>query len=141
MSDLSAIHCTVCKQLCDKSQRILFFKSRSVGPSWWTGTNGPFCSIACLKTRHPDKPNSIPTTARGNDDRTDAPLHKTVEGAEAHPQMSMMLWMATEGGRKCPQCGRYAKSETLGDLSFSTTGAIVSRISMYGHLPGHGCNK
>ena len=56
-------------------------------------------------------------------------------------EMGMMCWMATEGGRKCPQCGRYAKPETLGNLSFYTTGSGVARISMYGHLPGHGCNK
>jgi len=60
---------------------------------------------------------------------------------EARKQMGMMCWMATEGGRKCPQCGRYAKPETLGNLSFYTTGSVVARISMYGHLPGFGCNK
>jgi hypothetical protein len=59
----------------------------------------------------------------------------------ARKQMGMMCWMATEGGRKCPQCGRYAKTETLGNLSFYTTGIVVARISMYGHLPGYGCNK
>lgn len=62
-------------------------------------------------------------------------------GSEARKQMGMMCWMATEGGRKCPQCGRYAKPETLGNLSFYTTGSVVARISMYGHLPGHGCNR
>jgi hypothetical protein len=62
-------------------------------------------------------------------------------GSEARNQMGMMCWMATEGGRKCPQCGRYAKPETLGNLSFYTTGSVVARISMYGHLPGYGCNK
>jgi len=62
-------------------------------------------------------------------------------GSEALKQMGMMCWMATEGGRKCPQCGRYAKPETLGNLSFYTTGSVVARISMYGHLPGYGCNK
>ena len=61
--------------------------------------------------------------------------------SDASKQMGMICWLATEGGRKCPQCGRYAKPETLGNLSFYTTGSIVARISMYGHLPGYGCNQ
>lgn len=52
-------------------------------------------------------------------------------------KMSMVMFLATEGGRKCPQCGRYAKPEQLGSLSFSCPGV---RVSMYGHLPGFGCN-
>jgi len=55
--------------------------------------------------------------------------------------MDYGTWMSTEGGRKCPLCGRYAKPETLGNLSFRTTGSVVARISMYGHLPGYGCNQ
>jgi hypothetical protein len=69
------------------------------------------------------------------------PVLLPTTGFEARPQMGMMCWMATEGGRKCPQCGRYAKQETLGNLSFYTTGSVVARISMYGHLPGYGCNQ
>jgi len=52
-----------------------------------------------------------------------------------------MEWCATEGGRKCPMCGRYAKAETLGDLSFYTAPPTVARITMFGHLPGYGCNQ
>ena len=58
------------------------------------------------------------------------------------PDMSYMLWMATEGGRKCPQCGRYAKAGEVGNLSFCYSDGVTSgRISMYGHLPGFGCNR
>lgn len=52
------------------------------------------------------------------------------------------VWLATEGGRKCPQCGRYARPDELGDLSFSyrTQNGGTARVSMFGHKPGHGCN-
>lgn len=54
------------------------------------------------------------------------------------PKMEMMQWYATEGGRKCPMCGRYAKAEDLGDLSRWIGNA---RVSAYGHIEGRGCNK
>jgi hypothetical protein len=55
--------------------------------------------------------------------------------------MSYMASMATEGGRKCPMCGRYAKKGTVGNLSFTADiGGGYAHISMYGHLHGHGCN-
>jgi hypothetical protein len=55
--------------------------------------------------------------------------------------MSFGTFMATEGGRKCPQCGKYAKREELGNLSFKTHFPQGwAHISMYGHLPGYGCN-
>lgn len=59
------------------------------------------------------------------------------------PRMGFMQWLATEGGRKCPQCGRYAKPSDLGNLSFTyqTQDGGTARVSMYGHLPGKGCNK
>lgn len=50
----------------------------------------------------------------------------------------MAVWYATEGGRKCPQCGRYAKSDELGWIGIHAPGMIVD---MYGHLPGTGCNR
>lgn len=53
-------------------------------------------------------------------------------------QMSMAAWLETDGGRRCPQCGKFAKKNDLGDLSFAITGG---RVSAYGHLPGFGCNK
>jgi len=58
-------------------------------------------------------------------------------------RLGMMAWMATEGGRKCPMCGRYAKTEELGNLSrnFGTPDGGWAHISMYGHLPGFGCNQ
>lgn len=56
-------------------------------------------------------------------------------------EMGMMEWYATEGGRKCPMCGQYAKAETLGNLSFYTAPPTVARITMFGHLPGYGCNQ
>jgi predicted nucleic acid-binding Zn ribbon protein len=57
---------------------------------------------------------------------------------KAGPKMSMMAWLATEGGRKCPACGKYAKAEQLGYTGFKTAGMIVNS---YGHLPGYGCNR
>ncbi len=54
------------------------------------------------------------------------------------PPMSMMAFLATEGGRKCPQCGKFAKSEELGNISIP---GPDYHISMHGHLPGFGCNK
>lgn len=76
---------------------------------------------------------------------TDSPAGVVVSDACSVPPkraMSMMAWYATEGGRKCPACGRYAKAEELG----STGGVIklsgmVCHISSYGHLPGFGCNR
>jgi hypothetical protein len=58
-------------------------------------------------------------------------------------ELGMMEWMATEGGRKCPMCGRYAKTQELGNLSHNiqTHDRGRAHISMYGHLPGFGCNK
>jgi len=50
-------------------------------------------------------------------------------------------FMATEGGRKCPMCGKYAKKGTVGNLSFTADiGGGLAHMSMYGHLPGYGCN-
>lgn len=64
---------------------------------------------------------------------------------EGHPdaapkkrEMSMMTFMATEGGRKCPNCGRYAKRDELGWCGVRGPGFIMDA---YGHLPGFGCNK
>ena len=53
------------------------------------------------------------------------------------PKLSMSVWCATEGGRKCPMCGRYAKEEELGWAGGIGPDVIVD---MYGHLPGFGCN-
>lgn len=56
----------------------------------------------------------------------------------ARKKMSMGTWMATEGGRKCPMCGRYAKARDLGWIGQSGPGFI---LDMYGHKPGKGCNR
>ena len=57
-------------------------------------------------------------------------------------EMTMMVWLATEGGRKCPACGRYASAEELGSTGgYFNDGQIVCHISSYGHLPGFGCNR
>ena len=57
-------------------------------------------------------------------------------------EMSMMTWIATEGGRKCPACGRYAKADELGYTGgWLKTGAAVIHVSSYGHLKGFGCNR
>lgn len=57
---------------------------------------------------------------------------------KSKPQMGMMMWMATEGGRKCPQCCRYARRQDLGMFTISEPGI---RMDVFGHLPGTGCNK
>lgn len=56
--------------------------------------------------------------------------------------LDFMTWMATEGGRKCPQCGRYAKTAELGNLSrFGEYRGGRVHVSVFGHLPGFGCNR
>jgi len=62
--------------------------------------------------------------------------------AERKP-MGMMAWLATDGGRRCPQCGKFAKPDELGSIGeryVRPDGAAVI-VSMYGHLPGRGCHK
>lgn len=56
-------------------------------------------------------------------------------------RMGLRMWLATEGGRKCPACGRYSKPEDLANLSFSyQTKDGFGHVSAYGHKPGRGCN-
>lgn len=55
--------------------------------------------------------------------------------------LSMMAWLATEGGRKCPQCGKYAKADKLGYTGGTYEfGGVLTHISSYGHRAGFGCN-
>jgi len=59
-------------------------------------------------------------------------------------ELTMLGWYATEGGRKCPECGRYAKPSELGftgGFMYDKDGNRIGHISSYGHLPGYGCNK
>jgi hypothetical protein len=57
-------------------------------------------------------------------------------------EMGMMAWLATEGGRKCPACGKYAKAEELGYTGGTMMmGGVLTHISSYGHLEGYGCNR
>ena len=66
------------------------------------------------------------------------------ETEKPQPQMTMRTWIATEGGRKCPLCGRYAKAEHLGYLGghmADGNGKVIGHISVYGHLEGCGCNR
>jgi hypothetical protein len=68
-------------------------------------------------------------------------MAKTTEQSE-RPRLGMMAWYATEGGRKCPMCGRYAKEAELGSLGgYFQMGRVTGYISAYGHLPGYGCNR
>ena len=54
----------------------------------------------------------------------------------------MMAWLATEGGRKCPQCGKYATPNQLGYTGgLYNIGGVLTHVSSYGHLPGYGCNR
>ena len=58
--------------------------------------------------------------------------------------LDLTAFFATEGGRKCPLCGRYARPGEVGDLSewlCDGAGRRIARVSRYGHLPGYGCNK
>lgn len=53
-----------------------------------------------------------------------------------------MAWLATEGGRKCPACGKYAKADELGYTGGTIMlSGVLAHISSYGHLPGYGCNR
>jgi hypothetical protein len=62
-------------------------------------------------------------------------------GGKLNHAMDYGTFIATEGGRKCPMCGKYAKAGTVGNLSFTADiGCGWAHISMYGHLPGYGCN-
>jgi hypothetical protein len=68
----------------------------------------------------------------------------TEEEAKTKPKISTMTFMATEGGRKCPHCGRYAKFTELGWVGthFTDPRGLPSVIlDSYGHLKGYGCNK
>lgn len=73
-----------------------------------------------------------------NAELDDEPLLIAVTDGSIKPKLTMMAWLATEGGRKCPMCGRYAKEAELG---FVGSSGPEFHISAYGHLPGFGCNK
>jgi len=64
-------------------------------------------------------------------------LKRVVRPRRKH-DMSIATWMATEGGRKCPMCGRYSKAKDLGWIGCNTPTLC---LDMYGHLPGKGCNR
>ena len=55
-------------------------------------------------------------------------------------KMSMSTFLATEGGRKCPMCGRYAKTKDLGWIGFhATMNGSPMVVDAYGHTKG--CRK
>lgn len=87
-------------------------------------------------------PTCAPLRSSGGRAVTDT-LSIADDTPKAEPPMLMSVWLATEGGRKCPQCGRYAKREELGSLSYFFVDANGDRghVSMYGHVAGFGCNK
>lgn len=69
----------------------------------------------------------------------DAPLLICIDSSQDNtPRMPMMAWLSTDGGRRCPMCGRFAKEDQLGYVGYSGSGF---RVSAYGHLPGFGCNN
>jgi hypothetical protein len=49
--------------------------------------------------------------------------------------MDMMTFLATEGGRRCPLCGRFSKPEQFGWVGISSPTCVVD---VYGHLGGCG---
>ena len=58
--------------------------------------------------------------------------------------MTMSAFLATDGGRRCPQCGKFAKASELGSIGeflYNSDGRRIGHYSAYGHLPGYGCNK
>lgn len=94
----------------------------------------------------------------GNELYQHIPPEKTIYSAHVEDrQMSMSVWMATEGGSRCPLCGKFAKSGQLGNLSYTivqpTEWSAIGlgytwmhkpnfiHVSAYGHLPGKGCNR
>lgn len=85
--------------------------------------------------------DSTPKTSDGEPVANSALLDG--ESSRTGGPLGMMAWLATEGGRKCPMCGRYAKEAELGNLSqsFRDRDGSWCHISMYGHLPGFGCNQ
>jgi len=80
-----------------------------------------------MRDRHPDDPEEQDLRACAAED--------------AHA-MTMLMWISTEGGRKCPQCGRYASRGDLKDLSYSARhdDGRHTHVSMFGHAAGRGCN-
>jgi hypothetical protein len=70
------------------------------------------------------------------------PLSPLSSSETPKPKLTMIAWLATEGGRKCPQCGKYAKESELGYTGgLYEMGGVLTHISSYGHLPGYGCNR
>lgn len=61
---------------------------------------------------------------------------ETIFHFDLPPRPSFSLWLATEGLRRCPLCGRFAKAEELGSVGF-VLGAVIT--TAFGHLPGKGC--
>lgn len=58
------------------------------------------------------------------------------------PGLGMMAWLATDGGRRCPICGRFARPDQVGYIGGNVrTTQGPMHVSAYGHLPGYGCNK
>ena len=73
---------------------------------------------------------------------TSEPLPARAGSVTPKRELSMMAWLATEGGRKCPQCGKYAKESELGYTGgLYEMGGVLTHISSYGHLAGYGCNR
>ena len=68
----------------------------------------------------------------------DAPVVSADGAGSAKRELTFMEFISTEGGRKCPACGKYARTAELGFTGFSAPGI---HVSSYGHLPGFGCNK
>jgi len=58
--------------------------------------------------------------------------------------LTMYAWMATEGGRKCPVCGRYARQEDITSERVrirNQDGQAVGSFTLVGHRRGAGCRK
>lgn len=75
-------------------------------------------------------------------EQAECPLDATACSVTPKREMGMMAWLATEGGRKCPACGKYAKADELGYTGGTMMmGGVLTHISSYGHLPGYGCRS
>jgi hypothetical protein len=81
-------------------------------------------------------------TANTNDSAQPVGLGSMTGSVTPKREMGMMAWLATEGGRKCPACGKYAKAVELGYTGGTLMiGGVLTHISSYGHLQGYGCNR
>jgi len=53
---------------------------------------------------------------------------------DGQPRMGMMAWLSTDGGTRCPQCGKFAKPDQLGPIGgplVDDSGRSTGHVSVY----------